>query len=187
MRNVRFLLLAASAAGVTGCAASQRETIVPLPRENVVRVPTGDATADVRLQREDFITRSEVNAARAMVWEVLPAVYTEIGLPQPVLDRSRWTATVDGHVIMRTLAKQRLSRFLSCGSGMTGEHADTRRIRLTVRTSLESPSPDRTVVLTRLEAVAQPLDGTSTAPAECTSRGQLEAMIANGVRSRVAG
>jgi hypothetical protein len=184
MRSVVSLLVAA---GVAGCAASQRETIVPLPREDVVRVPSGDAMTDVRIQRDDFITRSELEAPRAMVWETLPAVFAEIGLPHPVMDRTRWLATVDSYAIMRMLGKQPLSRFLSCGSGMSGEHANTRRIRLTVRTSLQSSDSDRTVVLTRVEAVAYPLDGTSTAPAECASLGPLEATIANGLRSRTGG
>jgi hypothetical protein len=188
MRTLSCLLLAAVAVGVAGCSATQQETtIVPLPREDVVRVPTGDATADVRLQREDFIARADLDAPRAAVWEALPAVFTEIGLPQPVMDRTRWIAIVDQYTLTRTLGKQPLSRFLSCGHGMSGEHADTRRIRLTVRTTLQSSTPDRTVVLTRVEAVAHAIDGTSTAPTECTSRGPIENMIASGLRSRVAG
>ena len=187
MRNVSCLLVAASMAGLAGCAANPQETILPLPREDVVRVPTGDATADVRIQRQDFISRAELNAPRAMVWEVLPAVFTEIGLPQPIMDRTQWLALVDNHALIRRLGKEALSRLLLCGSGMSGENADTRRVRLTVRTLLESTTAERTVVLTRVEALAHALDGTSTAPAECTSRGTLEAMIANGLRSRVAG
>jgi hypothetical protein len=52
---------------------------------------------------------------------------------------------------------------------------------------LESTTRDRTTALTRVEATAYALDGTSTAPAECTSRGLLEQMIRNGLRTRVGG
>jgi hypothetical protein len=186
MRNASRVLVAATLAGLTGCTSTQQETsIVPVPREDVVRVQTGDATADVRLQREDFISKSELGAARTAVWEAIPEVYAEVGLPQPLMDRGKWTAAVENHVAMRLLGKQQMSRFLSCGSGMSGEHADTRRIRLTVRTMLESPSPEKTAALTRVEATAYALDGTSTAPAECASRGLLEQMIRDGLRRRL--
>jgi hypothetical protein len=187
MPRATCLFLTATLLGVVGCASSQTDTTVPVPREDVVRVTTGDGSAaDVRLQREDFIVRSEVNAARAAVWEAIPAVFAEIGLPAPVMDRASWIAAVEDHTIMRFLGKEALSRLISCGSGMSGEYANTRRIRLTVRTLLENPSPDRTIVSTRVEARAYAMDGTSTAPAECASRGPLEAMIRDGLRRRVS-
>jgi len=186
MRDASRVFVAAGLAALTGCTSTKQEsTIVPVPREDVVRVQTGDATADVRLQREDFISKAELPAARAAVWEAIPEVYAEVGLPQPLMDRGKWTAAVQNHVVMRLLNKQQVSRFLSCGSGMSGEHADTRRIRLTVRTMLETPSPERTAALTRVEATAYALDGTSTAPAECSSRGLLEQMIREGLRRRL--
>ncbi|MBR9989006.1 MAG: hypothetical protein KFH98_04575, partial [Gemmatimonadetes bacterium] len=120
-----------------------------------------------------------VPAPRQEVWSRLPAVYGELGLPEPAVDHSVWTVAVQNHTIMRRVGSESMSGLIDCGRSMTGPNADSHRIRLSVRTWLE-PSADGTEVRTRVEAVATPVDGRAGS-FTCSSRGRLEMLIAQAL------
>jgi hypothetical protein len=172
---------------VTACASRQGTVVLPDQTQETVTVTTSaGASSDVRITREDFTSRTEIDAPRHAVWTALPAVFQEIGLPKPDVDAARYIAAVD-HVASRTLAGMPMSKHLSCGAGISGAHADTRRIRLTVRTAVISVSEQKTAVQIRVDATATSTDGASAAPIRCTSRGALEALIATKLRDRAGG
>lgn len=178
MRNV---IACAMLVVLTACAASAPNE--GRPREEVVRVGGHDGRSTVvPLIHDDFVTGGIVEAPREELWPLLPAVYEELGLPAPVADRSTWTVAVQNHALTRRLGSERLSTLIECGSGLTGAHADTHRIRLSVRTWLE-PAPGGTGVRTRVEALASSLEGLANT-FHCSSRGELEMQIAVALQAR---
>lgn len=172
---------------LAACAPVGSQTVVPVRTEETVAVSMPDGTAEVRITRDRFIARAELTGAREDLFRVLPGVFAEIGLPAPALDRTRWLATIQNQTVSGPLARQRLSHYLDCGRGIAGENADSRRVRLTVVTTLERIDAERTAVLTRVDATAHSMDGASAAPMPCSSRGPLETLIARGLQLRVAG
>lgn len=186
MRTLSAVLLTVC---VAACSSRQSSTtLIPVQSPEVVSVQTGDGTTkDVRIVREDFIAQTDISAPRAAVWAAVPAVYQELGLPAPKQDHTRLIAQVENFTVSRLLGNERLSKYLSCGAGISGDYADTRRIRLTVRTSLEAAGEGHTTVFSRVEAIATSTEGASAQPINCFSRGPLEAAIANKLRARVAG
>lgn len=166
-----FILLSLAACATSGTGARQESD------ERII--VSGDATgtvADVRITREDYVPSAVLDAPRETVWELLPAVYEELGLPEPGADRSIWTVAVVDHRTSRRIGSMRMSTLISCGSDLTGQNADTHRIRMTVRTWLEAEG-EGTIARTRVEATASSTEGRASV-ISCTSRGELENRIA---------
>ena len=168
-----FLILLSLAACATSGPGARQES-----DERII--VSGDATgtvADVRITREDYVPSAVLDAPRERVWELLPAVYEELGLPGPGADRSTWTVAVVDHRTSRRIGSMRMSTLISCGSDLTGQNADTHRIRMTVRTWLEAAG-EGTIARTRVEATASSTEGRASL-ITCTSTGELENRIAN--------
>jgi hypothetical protein len=181
MRNsIRSLALLA----ITGCASAAPNDRNVTPERIIV---DGDAyqVADVTITRDDYVPDTLLPVSRDALWAVLPAVYEEVGLPAPMADDRTWTVLVQNHGAMRNLGGKRMSTMLECGRGMTGAYADTHRIRLTVRTWLEAAGSS-TDVKTRVVAEASSVEGTA-GRIPCTSRGQLEARIADALKKATSG
>lgn len=155
------------------------------PREDLVRVGGHDGrSVVVPLIHDDFVTGGIVEAPPETLWPLLPVVYQELGLPVPATDRSTWTVAVQNHTVTRRLGSARLSTLLECGSGLTGAHADTHRIRLSVRTWLE-PVAEGSAVRSRVEAQASSLEGLANS-FHCSSRGEIEMRIAVALQAHVS-
>lgn len=167
-----------------GCAAAgPNEGRV---REDVVRVGTEDGrTLVMPIVHDDFVEGGVVMAQREDVWSILPLVFEDVDLPPPAVDEGTWTMAVQNHTIMRRLGDSPLSNLLECGRDMSGYHADTHRIRLSVRTWLR-PAAQGTEVRTRVEARAASVEGRA-GTIQCTSKGVLEARIANAAQARISG
>ena len=166
-----FVLLSLAACATSGPNPGQQS------EERVI--VSGDAVgtvADMSITREDYVPQALLDAPRESVWELLPDVYEELGLPVPGGDRSIWTVAVVDHRTSRRIGSMRMSSLISCGSDLTGQNADTHRIRMTVRTWLEAEG-EGTIARTRVEATASSTEGRASV-ISCTSKGELENRIA---------
>jgi hypothetical protein len=183
-------LCAAGAAAFAVAACSAHEPLERAPTTVTMGVPVGDdgtGIVDVRLTRDDVVPALEIPGTRAALWPLIAGVYGEVGLAEPVLDRASWTAVLQNHTATRRLGRETMSTFFECGAGVTGPHANTRRIRMTVQTALESTATGETVARTRVDAVAVSTEGASGVPIQCSSKGILERRINNMLLVRAAG
>jgi hypothetical protein len=154
-------------------------------RQDVVRVGMDDGrTMVLPLVHDDFVEGGVVTALREDVWSILPLVFEEVGLPPPAVDEFTWTMAVQNHTIMRRLGDTQLSKLIECGRDMSGDHADSHRIRLSVRTWLQ-PAAQGTEVRTRVEARATSVEGRA-GTIQCTSKGVLELRMANAAQARLS-
>lgn len=170
---------------LAACASTGPNEEGPDRERVTVSSGLGDQMMDVTLQRDDGTQTLIIDAPRDVVWRALPAVYQEVGLPEPAADQSIWTVAVQNHQAMRRIGRVGMSRILECGRGMTGENADTHRIRLSVRTWLTQVG-ESTRVSTRVDGVATSVEGRGGS-ITCSSRGALEESIMDELRSRAGG
>jgi hypothetical protein len=177
---------AALAAVAAACAPAAQSPLDRHESDRTVTVQADTWRTDVTLRYRDHVAIADVPAPRREVWEHLTRAWEEVGLPEPVVDRSGYSLTVTNYAVTRRLGRTSMSNYLNCGSSLTGPIADTHRITLSVRTILEPASPDTTEVHTRVDAVATPTAGGSTASSVCSSRGVLEAQIASRVKYHLA-
>lgn len=188
-RTLHVLALAMAGLGLLGCG-SATSTRSPLSDagdiDRTVSVQTDDWRADVMVRRSDGVAVTAVPVSRADLWQHLKQAWLDIGLPAASIDDANYRLTLSDHTVRRRLGDTPLASYLSCGTGMTGEHANTHRIHLTVRSILEPVGPDSTELHTRVDATASPTAGNTTAILECSSRGRLETRLSNRVLQLLA-
>src|SRR5690606_13766211 len=109
--------------------------------ERVSMSEGGAQVFDVDISRDDAAQTTRFDASPDAIWRMLPEVYAELGLPTPAVDASTKTVAVQEHAVMRRIGDERMSRLLDCGRDMAGDHADTHRIRLDVRTWVTGAAP----------------------------------------------
>jgi uncharacterized protein YndB with AHSA1/START domain len=163
------------ASGCAGHALEQTEA----PRQDVISWTGDDGSTGgtVRITREEYVARTDLEMPVERVFAALSEAYQRVGLPSPELDPAAHVAAVEGFAVTRRLQGVPLSRYLECGSGITGAYADTHRVRLYVNTALEPAGAEQTIVRTRVEATAAPTGG-GGGTRTCSSMGALELEIA---------
>lgn len=129
--------------------------------------------------------RSEFPAPRLEAFKLTAAVMeTELKIELKVRDS---TAGVVGNmelVKMRKLNRTPLSRYVSCGQGMTGANADNYRVYLALIAFVDTVPDKGTRLGVALAAAAQDLQGSSKPPVKCGSTGALEGHIRRQVAAR---
>ena len=182
--RVTVLLLGAI---TTGCRSSP----TPASRDDVVRV-----TTPVQVYSNAGVFRTQVNnesGARStamsvpveQVWAALPEAYAALKLVVTTrLDAER-TLGAQNVRVRYELGGQRLSRYVSCGTGLvSGDAADSYEVTLDVVSVVAAASEGGTSLQSSLRAVARPLQ-TSGDPVQCATTGRLEQRIALLVADRV--
>ena len=138
--------------------------------------------------RPDVVKVSfEIEVSPAQAWEVLGPVVAELGVEITETDPAALSLSNPEFAFSRRLGDEQPSRYLRCGSGMTGQFADQYRIRMNFFTQVTSGSEGKSVVETTIQAMATNPRGTSNARVLCTSTHILESRIAEGVAKRVGG
>lgn len=187
MKGLTITIVLFAALGATACRQPG-----PLDRPTpsvTIGVPTNDdgsGSVDLRITRDDVASGLTIPAPRAALWALIPAAYEAAGLPEPALDRGAWTARLQNHTATRRLGGDAMAYFLQCGNGPTGPHANSRRIRMTVQTALESLASGETRAHTRVDAIAISIEGAGAAPLQCASTGMLERRINRALRDGAA-
>ena len=165
---------------MAACAATGPQTVrEPLHRPaSVTMVSTG---LDVDMAPEREVVTEAVAASSDAAWTALQKVYGEFEIPIEEMNADLRILGNPRLVVSRRLAGHRLSSYLDCGYGPAGNHADTHRLELQIRSSiLEVPAGVR--VNTHLAALARSVDGTSNTRVRCASTFRLEQEIAGRVK-----
>lgn len=118
-----------------------------------------------------------VNAPPEKVYAAAVAAFGELRIPVNILEPARGIVAATRLTKMNSLAGSQLSQFFSCGTGMTGPHANEWRLEIAVAALLDAGA-DRTTTL-RLATLssAQDVGGSAKDPLPCVSTGVLEAKL----------
>jgi hypothetical protein len=137
------------------------------------------------LALDTMSVRTELPASRGEVFTVAAAaIEQEFKIELRIRDSISGVVGNLELVKMRTLGRSPMSRYVSCGSGMTGPNADSYRIYLAVAAFVDSIAPGKTVLGVSLAAAAQDLQGSSKQPLMCGSTGAFESQIRKTVAAR---
>lgn len=183
MRTVSLLVLAA----VAGCVSAPPAD--PTPAETTVRVgsvSTGDDhTGSMRLYNEGAAQERSFAATVPAVWQALMATYNQLEIPVTDIAADRHRLESRG-VRVSTVGGQRMSRYLDCGSSVTGDRADNWVVSISLVSSVTAVEDGGSLLRIDLDAAANPRVASGGA-VHCTSRSTMEARILDEVGKRVGG
>lgn len=160
-----------------GCASTT--TADPPSREWLQRPEEGVTIRNASTVRADTVAAAPDATMRALV-----ETYQALEIPVTrVLQAERRLES--RNVRVRRIGGERMSRFVDCGTGITGQRADQFRVSITLMTSVVSADGGMSRVVTDFDATARPRN-TSGSEVYCTSRGTLEVRLLDEVRRWVA-
>lgn len=172
MRTVVFALAALPLFG--GSAEGQRARLrVALPAFGAQVVM--DTIGDTR----------PVKAPPGKVFTAATLVLQNYKIPIDVSDSASGMLGAAKLTRSRNLAGQALSRFLECGSNMTGPRADSHRVQMPLLLFIDPGDEGTTKLRIALVGSAQDNSGTSNSPVMCGSTGGLENMLRTAIEKQV--
>jgi hypothetical protein len=174
-RSVVLLALVA----LCGCASSGSTNT----RTQTVSV---EGAGSLRINSSADVVKKSVAFPMDRVWRVLPAVFDSLGIPITRLDAASHTIANEGAKGRLRLKGVSFSTYIDCGATQIGPNADSYDIFYTVTTQSTSTGPNSTTVSTVFDAAARPVSF-SQEYSRCTSKGVLEAKIAELVRAKLQG
>lgn len=170
----RFLLLAALVLASHSLEAQQRRV-----RIGIIGHP-GPVAVD------SMATTVTINGSTGATYRALAQVFTELKIPMDTQDSVRGMIGVASVPRMRTFGNARISRYLNCGSGMTGLNADNWRVYVTALAFVEKADSATTTMRLAMIGGAQDVAGSSTDPVACGTTGVFESLVTERVKQRVA-
>jgi len=174
--------LAVAALATLGCATSGSTGAGPYEQSHVI-VDAPGGRYDLLLTREQYLSSDTLTVSPKAAWPALVQTYAAFGVPLEGADQSRYVIATRYFHAHSSFAGERMSRWLECGSTMTGDIATTYEITLRFGSLLDTSVVGRTIVRSAVSATAI-ATGTGTTPIQCSSRGSLEKRIAALVASK---
>lgn len=182
MHPSRLALVTIAALATLGCASGGGARD-PGPEQSHVIVDAPGGRYDLLLTREQYLSSDTLTVAPKSAWAALVQTYAAFGVPLQGADASRYMIATQYFHAHTSFAGERLSRWLECGSTMTGDIATSYEITLRFGSMLDTSAVGRTIVRTAVVATAI-APGSGTTHVDCTSRGSLEHRIAALVASK---
>ncbi|MCC6930634.1 MAG: hypothetical protein IT359_16720 [Gemmatimonadaceae bacterium] len=160
---------------------------VAAPRAHAqVRVRIGIIGHDGPVAVDSLATAISIAAPRAVVFHQAAQVFAELKVQVDARDSVRGMVGITSSPKMRQFAGRSISRWLNCGSGITGSNADNWRVYITAYAFVDAADSATTTLRLAMVGGAQDVQGTSTEPVACGSTGGFETMFADRVKTRIA-
>ena len=130
------------------------------------------------------IEPASVPASSVRTYQAAMAALHELKVPVDVDEPANGLLGSGGFTLVRTLGRERLSKYLDCGTDVGGANADLRRVAMALFVWIDSIGPVSSQVKVGVLASARDLQGVSKTVLQCGSTGALEAMLADEIRKR---
>jgi len=182
MYPFRLPFVSAAALAALGCASAGSGD-PGIYQESHITVDAPGGRYDLLLTREQFLSSDTLTVSPKSAWPALVQTYAAFGVPLQGADATRRMIATQYVHAHGSFAGERMSRWLECGSTMTGDIATNYEITLRFGSLLDTSVVGRTIIRTAVSASAV-ATGTGTTPVQCSSRGALEKRIAALVTSK---
>jgi hypothetical protein len=129
----------------------------------------------------------ELDAPYGKVYTAVIAAFDEMKIPLDTRDSSH--GLVGNLTLTRrgSLAGSQMSRWLNCGTGITGPNADNWRIYIAVAALLDRvTTTNKTQLRVAMLAGAQDMQGNSKDPVVCASSGGIETKVLELVKKKIS-
>jgi hypothetical protein len=172
------IVVIALACGSSGALAGQRADVV-----------SGLDFGEIRWDRDKGTLTGTVNGPVDSAYRVLRGFVKELNLTVKSQDDdpANHEFMVRRVRLVNQLGKERVSKYLSCGEGMTGPNADSWHVYLTIATALTPAGPGKSKLQMALTAEAIDVPGGRNDRVACASTGVLEQDIAARLRDSFGG
>jgi hypothetical protein len=188
MQNLTSRMILFMAIIVTACApASDPETAASPIVAGTRRIEgvAGEQGPSIEQRAPDGTVIQKLVAPPAAVWDALVAALSARKVTPTILDRAVGRAGDTSLVLIYRWNGQPLSRYLSCGSSMTGPKADQERVRAILLAQLTKLHADTVAIAVHFSGGSYPVaSGNSGAPSQCTSTGRAERELIEDVAQR---
>jgi hypothetical protein len=174
-------LVTAAVLVVIGCA-SAGSSQGPYQQSHVT-IDGPNGRTDVLLTHEQYLSSDTLTITPKKAWPALVQTYAAFGVPLQGADPSTYSIATQYIHAHNSFAGEHLSRWLDCGSTITGDIATNYEITLRFGTLLDTSVLGRTIVRTSFTATAI-ASGSGSTPVDCSTRGAFEKRIAALVASR---
>ena len=165
---------------LTGCLSSGPEAVRE-PVHQPATIIASSTSVDVNLNPDREVVTEAIAATPEAAWAALQTAYEELGIPVKEMNEDEMILGNPKFVLSRNLNRTRLSNYLDCGIGPSGNYADLFRIEMRLRSSIISIEGG-VQVNTYVAAIARNMEGTSNNTLRCASKFRLEQEIAGRVR-----
>jgi hypothetical protein len=184
MRRLSPALLVLAAACSSG--ANPAPAATPAVRPNTERIVTSSGSqVQINAMNVDTDVRLFSTGTPAQVYAVLPAVYTELGIPISVNNGQDKSVGNTGWRTRRSVGKVPMQRYLDCGGSGSVQNAETYNIHMSIVTTVGPNASGGSIVSTAITATAKNPVTSSTAEVRCASKGDLEIRIRDMVQKRI--
>jgi hypothetical protein len=175
--STRSLFTVAAALCVAGCASgsASQPTFKTVAVEDAGAIRTTTTPASQRA----------VDAPIARVFAALGSAYTAIGVDVDLLDPAAHRIGSASFARRGHMNGEPVSRFANCGTGMTGQLADTRRVVFSVVTTATAVDATHTALVTVVDAYAVDVSGSGTDRVSCGSTGALEQLLYRALQQQL--
>lgn len=119
----------------------------------------------------------EIGAPVDKVYQASLAVFSALGIPVNTKDPRKGIVAATRFAKVHMLAGNQLAQYFSCGTGMTGPHANEWRLEIAVAALIDPGGPGNTKLRLSTVASGQDVEGSAKAPLPCYSTGGLEATL----------
>jgi len=182
-----FLSLAASLTFLAALSCASRPARAPQDPVVVVfdeREGRLSAALGRHVTVDDRPVSDSLPAPLDLAHKALVDAYSALGVADVVVNPSTGLVAIAEHRVRGTLAGQRPSRFISCGTTLTGPRADEDLVILTAVSRVRAAGPGASIVETRVVGTSMDTRGTGARQA-CTSTGHLEVRLHQAARTRL--
>ena len=134
-------------------------------------------TADwglVQFRRDLGLTRGVITGGVDSVWKVLGPLFQELGLKATVEDRPTGQLGNPRYRVVRRIGQTPVSRYFSCGEGLTGPNADTWHVFVGFGMVVTPVGASRTQFELQMRAEAIDIPDGRSDRVPCSTTGLLE-------------
>jgi len=174
---MRRLVLLVALAGCAGSNVVEGSDSVMKPAPIYQSRETGTLTGDVPLA-----AKASIDAPPTSVWLAVKKVYADLEIPVTFENPQTHQLGNPNFWKTRQVGGQRMTEFVDCGSGMTGQNAATWRIYMMLMTDVNPDGKGGTNYQTTLTALGQDVSGGSADRIPCGTSGRLEQLVLNRVK-----
>lgn len=173
MRCIPILAVVA----VCGCASAGQSS-------SSTQTVSVEGAGSLRINSNATAVTKDVPFPLDRVWRLMPAVFDSLGIPITRIDPATHMIANEGAKARQRLKGVAFSQYFECGASQIGPNADSYDIFYTVTTQVTTTGPASARIATLVEASARPVSFAQEY-SRCTSKGTLEAKIADLVRSKL--
>ncbi len=185
-RSVVIMMAAMGMAVASGCAAKTGGDPVATPRTSTQRIESEGKNILLTTAPDAFVSSIRLPNSPTRVFQVLPLVLTELGLPPSHVDTSTLVIESRSIAARRQLAGTSLGAYFDCGSATGIPNTTSYTLRISGWTRVEPNEIGTTTLTTRVEATARQ-EGVQQGTVVCSSKGKLEEKIAGLALVRAMG